>query len=183
MKVFPKLTDIHSINKNIRVDLKYATKDNFTRQIVYDFSQCFLLKHVAIALGEVQKELEKSQLGLKIWDGYRPIAAQWKFWKLLPDERYVSDPRKGGLHTRGTAVDATLVDENGKELPMPTAFDDFSEKAHANYAGASFEQLRNRDLLRTVMEKHGFSVAETEWWHFNFANWEQHPPLEDPSSD
>ncbi len=175
----PLLVDIQTINPNICIDLKYATADNFTGQVIYGFNQCFVLESVAKALNEVQQELESLGLGLKVWDGYRPLAAQWKFWEICPDPRYVADPREGGRHTRGTAVDATLVDAKGQELVMPTGFDDFSEKAHCHYKGASEEATRNRDLLRSVMEKHGFDTPPpewaTEWWHFDFKGWRDQP--------
>lgn len=175
--LFATLVDIQSFIPQIQVDLKYATPDNFTGQVVYDFNECLVLKEVAMNLCQVQEELEAQGLGLKIWDGYRPVAAQWKFWELVPDERYVSDPRKGGRHTRGTAVDITLITKEGKELLMPSAFDDFSEKAHRNYMDTSDEAIRNRELLEQVMEKHGFIGFPCEWWHFDLVGWENHPPI------
>lgn len=175
--LFATLVDIQSFIPQIQVDLKYATPDNFTGQVVYDFNECLVLKEVAMNLCQVQEELEAQGLGLKIWDGYRPVAAQWKFWELVPDERYVSDPRKGGRHTRGTAVDITLITKDGKELLMPSAFDDFSEKAHRNYMDTSDEAIRNRELLQLVMEKHGFIGFPCEWWHFDLVGWENHPPI------
>lgn len=174
----PKLVDVRSFAPTIEVDLKYATADNFTGEVVYDFQDCLVCKEVAEKLGEVQSELQEKGLGLKIWDGFRPMAAQWKFWELVPDERYVSNPLKGGRHTRGTAVDLTLVTADGKELLMPTAFDDFSEKAHRDYQGASEEALANRKILQDVMEKHGFVGFEGEWWHFDLASWESFLPIE-----
>jgi len=172
-----ELVDIQIVIPNIQVELKYATADNFTGQIVYPFHQCLLLKEAAFQLREVQAELEAMGLGLKVWDGFRPLFAQWQFWELIPDERYVSDPRKGGRHTRGTAIDLTLLKE-GKELAMPSAFDDFSEKAHRHYRGASPEEIAHRELLQTMMEKHGFIGLPTEWWHFDLIDWERHPPLD-----
>lgn len=171
------LVDIQSVIPRIQVDLKYATADNFTGQIVYDFQCCLLLREAALRLRDVQDELETMGLGLKIWDGYRPVAAQWKFWELVPDERYVSDPRKGGRHTRGTAVDVTLITKEGQELLMPSAFDDFSEKAHRNYMDAPPEAIQNRELLQRVMENHGFVGLKTEWWHFDMVGWENFPPI------
>lgn len=171
------LIDIRSFIPQIQVELKYATADNFTGQVVYKFEQCLLLKETALRLREIQWELETRGLGLKIWDGFRPMEAQWKFWELLPDERYVGDPRKGGRHTRGTSVDLTVVTKQGQELPMPSAFDDFSEKAHQDYRGATPEQMANRDLLRTVMEKHGFEGVPHEWWHFDLVGWQNYPLL------
>lgn len=173
-----ELVDIQSVVPSIQVDLKYATSDNFTGQVVYNFNHCLLLKEVALHLRDVQTELETMGLGLKIWDGYRPMAAQWKFWELVPDERYVSDPRKGGRHTRGTAVDLTLIRNDGQELLMPSVFDDFSEKAHRDYMGATEEAISNRELLQNVMEKHGFIGISSEWWHFDFKDWKNHPPID-----
>lgn len=173
-----QLVDIRSFIPQIQVELRYATADNFTGQVVYNFQQCLLLKEAALRLRDIQAELETMGLRLKIWDGFRPMAAQWKFWELVPDERYVGDPRKGGRHTRGTAVDLTLVSMEGRELPMPSAFDDFSEKAHQDYMSASPEEIANREILRTIMEKHGFEGIPTEWWHFDLIGWESYPPLD-----
>lgn len=174
-----QLVKIQSLCPTIQVDLKYATEDNFTGQIVYASPTCWLAKEAALRLVEVQKELVSQGLGLKIWDGYRPMAVQWKFWELVPNERFVSDPRKGGRHTRGTAVDLTLVDRDGNELAMPSAFDDFTEKAHPNYDKCSNEEKKNRQLLLEVMEKHGFIGFPTEWWHFDLKGWEQYDPIEE----
>lgn len=173
-----ELVNIQSVIPQIQIELRYATSNNFTGQIVYSSYECLPLKETALRLADVQAELEQSGLGLKIWDGYRPMAAQWKFWELVPDERYVADPREGGRHTRGTAVDLTLVNAEGKELSMPSGFDDFSEKAHRDYRGATPEEIGNRELLRTVMEKHGFSGVPEEWWHFDLVGWENYPPIE-----
>ncbi len=176
--VASELVDIQSFVPNIQVDLKYATPDNFTGQIVYNFHCCLLLKEACLRLRDVQAELETVGLGLKVWDGFRPVAAQWKFWELVPDERYVSDPRKGGRHTRGTAVDLTLITKDGQELVMPSEFDDFSEKAHQDYLGASDEAIKNREFLREVMERHGFTGLPTEWWHFDLMGWQNCPPID-----
>lgn len=173
-----ELVDIQSLIPKIQVDLKYATTDNFTGQIVYKFHCCLLLNEAALRLRDVQTELETVGLGLKVWDGFRPLAAQWKFWELVPDERYVSDPRKGGRHTRGTAVDLTLISNDGQELLMPSDFDDFSEKAHRDYMETSDEAIKNREFLREVMERHGFIGLPTEWWHFDLIGWQNCPPID-----
>jgi len=173
-----KLVNVLSFIPNIRIDLKYATADNFTGRKVYSFRDCFLCEEAAVKLAAVQAELELMGLGLKVWDGFRPMAAQWKFWELVPDKRYVSDPRKGGRHTRGTAVDVTLVTKEGKELLMPSGFDDFSERAHQDYQGASKEEIQNREFLRKIMEKHGFEGIFSEWWHFDLIGWKDHPPID-----
>lgn len=173
-----ELVDLQAFIPHIQIDLKYASTDNFTGQIVYPFKCCLLLKETALKLRDVQAELETIGLGLKVWDGFRPVEAQWKFWELVPDERYVSDPRKGGRHTRGTAVDLTLITKDNHELLMPSDFDDFSEKAHRDYRGATQEAIKNRELLQKIMEKHGFSGLPTEWWHFDLIGWENYPPLD-----
>lgn len=173
------LVNISSIIPGIHIDLKYASSDNFTGEIVYDFQDCLLHQTAALLLKEVQMELQEMGLSLKIWDGYRPFKAQEKFWELVPDPRYVSNPKKGGRHTRGTAIDLTLVTKEGLELPMPSKFDDFSEKAHRDYMGASKEEIQNRELLRQVMEKHGFIGLPTEWWHFDLVGWMNYPPIQD----
>jgi D-alanyl-D-alanine dipeptidase len=178
-----ELVDVQTVIPQIQVELKYATPDNFTGQSVYTFHNCLLLKETISRLSQVQAELETMGLGLKIWDGFRPISAQWKFWELVPDPRYVADPREGGRHTRGTTVDLTLVTKEGKELPMPSGFDDFSEKAHQNYKGATAEEITNRELLRSLMEKHGFTGVQEEWWHFDLVGWENYPVLKGPTTD
>ena len=173
------LINIKDIDPTIVVELRYATDNNFTHQKVYTFTQCYVLKEIAFALKNVQEALKKFGLGLKIWDGFRPKAAQWKFWELVPDPRYVSDPRKGGRHTRGTTVDLTLVDlKTGKELIMPTPFDDFTEKAWSNYQSLPQVALNNRTLLQNIMQKYGFEPVKTEWWHFDFQNWQNYPVLD-----
>lgn len=176
------LVDIQEINPNIKVDLKYATKDNFTGKVMYPFNRCFLHREAAERLSKIQKRLEEKDLGLKIWDGFRPLSVQWKFWEMVPDERYVSDPRKGGRHTRGTAVDLTLVTLEGEELQMPSSFDDFTEKAHRNYLETSLEAIKNRKLLQKVMEEGGFVGLDTEWWHFDLEDWYEYPIIKDLDS-
>jgi D-alanyl-D-alanine dipeptidase len=174
-----RLVNVQSKIPSIVVDLRYATDNNFTQKIVYNFDQCLVLDVVAERLLAVQEELSQEGYGLKIWDGFRPFSAQWAFWDIVQDERYVSDPRKGGRHTRGTAVDVTLVFLDTKEeVAMPTLFDDFSEKAHRNYYDAQLEkEIANRNYLQKVMERNGFKGISTEWWHFDLEGWENYPPI------
>lgn len=173
----PDLIDIQSVAPSIRVDLRYATPDNFFKKAVYGSNRCYVLRPVTERLSKVQQELESLGLGLKIWDGYRPLSVQKKFWAIVPDERYVASPVKGSRHNRGAAVDVTLVDREGREVEMPTKFDDFSEAAAAD-APCSERAAENRKLLRTTMEKHGFRVLPTEWWHFDAVGWEKYPVLD-----
>jgi D-alanyl-D-alanine dipeptidase len=169
------LVDIHTINPHIRVELRYATARNFTQKKIYRTKICYVRMATARKLDAVQKELESLGFGLKIWDGYRPHTAQEKLWKLVPDPRYVAPPSKGSKHTRGCSVDVTLVTNDGKEVLMPTDFDDFSPKAGSIYDLLAPEILKNRDLLKAIMIKHGFTPVSTEWWHFDDVDWETYP--------
>jgi len=173
--------DVAKLDASIRLDIRYATKRNFTKVKVYPVAKCLLRRDVARRLVAVQRALRKRGLGLKIWDCYRPFSVQKKFWKLVPDPRYVARPitRKGkplsgSKHNRGAAVDLTLVDSKGKELEMPTDYDDFSNKAHRGYTGATVAARRNAKLLEREMTKQGFVGLSTEWWHFDGPNWQRY---------
>lgn len=160
-------------------EVRYATTYNFTGHVLYPFPAVFLNKDTAAALQKVQEELASQGLGLKIFDGYRPLSVQAKMWQIVPDERYVSDPLKSkGKHTRGTAVDVTLVDHLGRELHMPTPYDDFTEKAHRTSDKWTGEERANSLKLEAAMKKHGFVPFEYEWWHFDLADWQKYPPLD-----
>ena len=164
---------------NVLIELPYATENNYFKRRFYESNRCFLRRGVVEKLALVQSELNAQGLGLKIWDGYRPRSVQWEFWKVLPDPNYVADPRKGSRHNRGAAVDLTLIDlKSGKELAMPTGFDDFTPKAAADFKLVAPDVLKNRQTLQNVMTKHGFLIFPSEWWHFDAAGWEKYP-LED----
>ncbi len=167
--------DIREINPNIRLDIRYATDNNFLHRAVYPQARCFLRYETARALSEVQNELESIGLGIKVFDGYRPLSVQKMMWEIMPDNRYVADPAKGSRHNRGAAVDVTLVDSTGKELEMPTPFDSFSERAHHDYNKLPARVRLNRWILKTVMEKHGFKPIRTEWWHYDLTGWQKYP--------
>lgn len=150
------------------IDLKYATTDNFTGQVIYESADAYLRYGTVKKLIAVQKELENQNLFLKLWDGYRPPAAQWKLWDICPDANFVSNPNNGfSSHSRGNTVDVTLVDENGVELKMPTGFDDFTKQADRDYSDCTDEQRNNALLLETLMVKHGFKPYAKEWWHYS----------------
>lgn len=153
------------------IDLKYATKNNFTREILYVRATAYARLPVAVALKKINEELNRTGLGLKIFDAYRPFEVTKKMWKVVHDERYTANPTKGSGHNRGTAVDVTLVKiATGEELEMPTSFDDFSIKAHHDYNKLPEKVLDNRRLLKTIMEKFGFVSLSTEWWHYSLPN-------------
>ncbi len=176
-----KLIELKSIIPNIQYDLKYATKDNFTKVRLYpaQTNQTFLRKEPADALSKVAIELTQKGIGILVWDAYRPYHITQKFWELIQDERYVAHPAKGSGHNRGIAIDMTLYYLNtGRLLDMPTSFDDFSEKAHHGFEGISPAQKTNREMLRGIMEKYGFIKFQTEWWHYYWPNGEQYDVLD-----
>jgi len=150
---------------------EYSTANNFTHQVLYTNPDAYARVPVALALKKVQEDLATKGLGLKFFDAYRPYSVTKKMWKAVPDERYAANPAKGSGHNRGIAVDVTLVKiPSGQELAMPTVFDDFSEKAHQNYKNLPGDVIKNRELLKTTMEKFGFQALSTEWWHYSLAN-------------
>jgi zinc D-Ala-D-Ala dipeptidase len=177
---FHSLIDIQKVIPNIKLDIRYATTNNFTKKAIYPIAKCFLQKPAALALKKVENELKSIGLGLKVFDGYRPLSIQHIFWEIMPDERYVANPKNGSRHNRGCAVDVTLIRPDGSDLMMPTEFDDFTEKAHSNYIDLPKEIIQNRTLLRRIMERHGFTALPTEWWHFDFKGWEKYPLLDIP---
>ncbi len=146
----------------------YATASNFTNNILYRRAAPYVRIEAAEALQKVQADLSPLGLSLLIFDAYRPYSITEKMWEIVPDDRYAANPANGSGHNRGAAVDVSLADlVTGKQLLMPTAFDDFTEKAHHSFAGLGEEPIKNRELLRWVMEKHGFVALETEWWHYS----------------
>ncbi len=166
-----KMVELKTAVPGVRYDLRYATTNNFMHRRMYPAGTktTFLRAPAAAALAKVDAELTEKGLGLKIFDAYRPYSVTVAFWELVHDERYVANPSRGSGHNRGLAVDLTLVNRaNGAELPMGTGFDNFTDTAHASFKGLPASVLENRKLLQTVMEKYGFHVLDTEWWHFYF---------------
>ena len=176
------LVDIGGKGDGMVIELRYTTAENcFTTAFYPANARAMLRPATAEKLAKVQAELRAEGLALKVWDAYRPLSVQRAMWKTLPDARYVADPAKGGRHNRGAAVDVTLVDAaTGKELVMPTAHDDFSEKAGAYFKLIPPEAFKNREKLQRVMTKHGFAIFESEWWHFDDAGWQQHEAIDVP---
>jgi D-alanyl-D-alanine dipeptidase len=168
-----RLVDIRSVNTKIALDIRYATTNNFLKRKLYPVSRCVLRGAAARRLSQVQNDLAKKGLGLKVYDCYRPLSVQRLMWQVRPDPRYVANPARGSRHNRGAAVDITLVDRNGRELEMPTRFDDFTERAHRNYKGASAQAKKNSKLLEDAMKKYGFIPLPTEWWHFDAPGWDK----------
>jgi D-alanyl-D-alanine dipeptidase len=153
------LVELVKLDSTIHLDIKYATKNNFTNRPVYNEARAFLQRPAAEALVKVNKELKAQGYGLLIFDGYRPWSATKLFWDLTPlkDKKFVANPKKGSIHNRGCAIDLSLYGLNsGKEVQMTSVFDEMSESAYANYRGGTAEQRKARDLLIKTMEKHGF---------------------------
>lgn len=176
-----QMVDAEKRVPRLKKDIRYATVNNFTKQQLYKQARIFLRLPAANALLAVQQELNRLGMGLKIFDGYRPYTATEKMWAIVPDDRYAADPSKGSGHNRGAAVDLTIIDlKTGKELPMPTDFDNFTEKAHHDYPLTDSTVAANRRLLKTVMEKHGFVALETEWWHYFLKDHKLYPLMDIP---
>lgn len=176
-----ELVNLEKLNAGFLFDIRYATADNFTKSVLYPVARAYLHREAAEALVKVQKELATQGLGLKIYDAYRPLSIQKRMWDLIQDDRYVSNPAlNAGRHTRGTAIDLTLVDQDGKDLPMPTPYDDFTPKAKRGAPGIPAEAAKNSKLLEAAMQKQGFHPYPFEWWHFDFRDWQKRPPLDIP---
>ena len=149
-------------------ELFYATDRNFTGKTIYEFQDAYLRYGTVKKLMAVSEDLAQLGLRLKIWDGFRPVSAQFKLWEIYPDPTYVANPNAGySSHSRGNTVDLTLVDETGAELEMPTGFDDFSRKADRDYSDCTETAANNAQILELLMEKHGFTGYAGEWWHYS----------------
>lgn len=155
----------------IMLDLRYATENNFTKKQIYDCPRCFFRKEVAEKIIAAHLDLrERYGFGIKLFDCYRPSAYQKRLWEIVPDPDYVTPPAKGSVHSRGMAVDLTIVDKKGKELDMGTDFDYFGKEAHSDYNDLPDNVLKNRQLLVKILEIHGFRGIRTEWWHYSYRN-------------
>jgi len=175
------LVDLATIDPSIVVEMRYATTNNFTGVAVYPVGRCVLRRDIAERLQRVQSGLQARGFGLKVWDCYRPISVQQKFWALVPDARYVAQPVvhdgkpiDGSKHNRGAAVDLTLVDASGNDVPMPTDYDDFSDRASRTILRGDGPSVRNMRILEVAMVREGFEPLPTEWWHFDGPGWEKY---------
>lgn len=178
-EVLNGLADLQALDSDILIDLRYATEDNFmARQVYPDNSRAFLRRETAVKLIRANEIFKKDGYTIKIWDAYRPLSVQRIMWEHSPLPGYVAHPDKGSKHNRGAAVDITLVDQEGKELEMPTGFDDFTEKAARDYANHSAEAKRNMDYMTQVMVSCGFKGIRTEWWHFEDLDANNYPLLD-----
>ncbi len=167
-----ELIDLEKYIPNIKLDIRYATENNFTKTKIYTHPKAYLVKPAAEALKRAQQELNKKNLGLVIYDGYRPYEGTLYFMEVYPDTTFVANPRSGSIHNRGCAVDLALINlKTGEYLPMPTEFDSFTDAASIDYIGnLTQEQIKNREILINAMQSQGFQTYKPEWWHFNLEN-------------
>jgi zinc D-Ala-D-Ala dipeptidase len=174
-----ELVDLEKFIPGIVLDIRYATTNNFTGEKIYNLSKAYARKPVAQALKKVQGELKALGLGVKVFDAYRPYKATVKFYEVYGDTTYVASPYRGSRHNRGCAIDMTLIDlKSGKELKMPTEYDSFKKEAWPSTEIKDEEARRNRALLIEHMERHGFRVNSSEWWHFDFVGYKKYEILD-----
>lgn len=176
-----RLVNLEKFIPGIRIDIRYATENNFTKTRIYTSPKAYLRKPAAEALKKVQKDLKKEGLGIVIYDAYRPYAATLYFYEVYKDTVFVASPRTGSIHNRGCAVDLGLIDlKTGRYIEMPTEFDSFTKEAAAYYPDLSPAQIANRKKLQQVMVRHGFDIYEDEWWHFNYGDREKYKLMDIP---
>jgi zinc D-Ala-D-Ala dipeptidase len=181
VKMHPEkeLVDLEKYIPEILLDIRYATTNNFTKERIYDVAKAYARRPVAEALKKIQANLGKKGLGIKVFDAYRPYSATVKFYEVYGDTTYVASPYRGSKHNRGCALDLTLIDlKTGGELKMPTGYDAFSKEAWPSAPVADAQVRENRRLLISVMEKFGFRVTSSEWWHFDFVGWKNYEVLD-----
>ena len=181
----PDLVEITNLDSTIHLDIRYATTNNFMGRPMYRQARAFLQRPAAEALVRAHQGLKSKGFGILIFDGYRPWSVTKAFWDAAtPEQRgieFVANPQKGSKHNRGCAADISLYDlKTGREVEMPSGYDEFTERAYPNYSGGSAEARARRDLLRQTMEARGFTVYPAEWWHFDYKDWPQYPILNVP---
>jgi len=174
----PDLVELVVLDPTIKLDIRYATKNNFLGMPVYEQARAFLQRPAAEALVRVNAELRARGYGLVVFDGYRPWSVTKAFWDATPEDKkiFVADPSQGSRHNRGCAVDLSMYDlKTGKLVEMPSEYDEMSERSHIKYEGGSAESKRLRGILKSAMEAEGFAVYEPEWWHYDYKDWKEYP--------
>jgi D-alanyl-D-alanine dipeptidase len=177
------LVELTSLDPTLRLDVRYATADNFLSTPVYDEARAFLQRPAAEALVRAHRSLAARGYGLLIHDAYRPWWVTKLFWDATPPDKrdFVADPAKGSRHNRACAVDLTLYRlSDGRAVEMPSLYDEMSERSSPDYPGGPPRQRALRDLLRSAMEREGFTVYVSEWWHFDYRDWREYPILNVP---
>ena len=179
----PDLVELAPLDPAIHLDIRYATANDFLGVPVYTQARAFLQRPAAEALLRVLHKLQPLGYGLLIHDGYRPWYVTKIFWDATPPEGkiFVADPAQGSRHNRGCAVDLTLYDlKSGEPVEMTGGYDEMSPRSFPNYPGGTSLQRWHRDLLRRAMESEGFTVYESEWWHFDYKDWHEYGILNIP---
>jgi zinc D-Ala-D-Ala dipeptidase len=174
----PDLVELVKLDPTIKLDIRYATANNFLGTPLYTQARAFLQQPAAEALVRAHRELKSRGYGLIIHDGYRPWYVTEIFWKATPDDKklFVANPAQGSRHNRGCAVDLSLYDlQTGKEVEMPSGYDEMTKHSYADYPGGTTEERARRALLRHAMEKQAFAVNPDEWWHFDYKDWKRYP--------
>ena len=176
----PDLVELVKLDPTIKLDIRYATTNNFLGTPVYTQARAFLQRPAAEGLLRAHRELQAQGYGLIIHDGYRPWYVTKIFWDATPDDKkiFVANPATGSNHNRGCAVDLSLYDlKTDKEVKMPSGYDEMTDRAFSDYAGGTSDERSRRALLRQAMEKQDFLVNPKEWWHFDYKDWKQYPIL------
>ncbi|HEY8010080.1 MAG TPA: M15 family metallopeptidase [Rudaea sp.] len=171
------LVELTTLEPTIKLDIGYATKNNFLGTPLYSQARAFMQRPAAEALVRVQRALSREGYGLLVHDAYRPWYVTKIFWNATPADKhqFVANPATGSRHNRGCAVDLTLYDlKTGRAVEMPSLYDEMSERAYPNYSGGGAQARARRDLLRRYMEAESFSVYEYEWWHFDYRDWKSY---------
>jgi D-alanyl-D-alanine dipeptidase len=179
----PDLVELVKLDSTIKLDIRYATGNNFMKQAMYTQAKAFLQRPAAEALIRAHRNLKPIGYGILVFDGYRPWSVTKRFWDATPPakRKFVANPVEGSRHNRGCAVDCSLYDlKTGKEVEMPSPYDDFTEKSASNYSGGTREQRLARRILRTALEAEGFTVNPAEWWHFDYKDWKEYEVLDIP---
>ena len=166
---------------DVEIALAYATPDNLTGAAIYANPVCYLHERAAELMSRAIRLAAPLGLRFKIFDAYRPSEAQWKLWHALPDPEFIADPRRGSPHSRGVAVDLTLIDDTGRELDMGTGFDAAVPASHHASLEVSVEAQRNRFILMGIMMAAGWDNYKNEWWHYQMFNARDFPLIENAS--
>ncbi len=176
----PDLVDVTKVDPDVKLDIRYATDNNFMGTALYDKAAAYLQRPAAQALGKVCMKLRKKGYGVIIFDAYRPWYVTKMFWDATPEHQkeFVANPGSGSRHNRGTAVDLTLYDlKTGKEVEMTGGYDEFSNRSYPDFPGGTSRQRHYREVLREAMESEGFTINDSEWWHFDYKDWKNYPVL------
>lgn len=176
---FMSLLEIRPESHGVELDIAYATINNFTGAPVYARAGCYLHPEAAECLGKAVEFAAQLNLRLRIFDAFRPSEAQWALWNHTPDPNFLADPRRGSPHSRGVAIDLTLIDLAGRALEMGTPFDAFTPRSHHGNRSVSATAQRNRHLLLGLMTAAGWDFYRNEWWHYQLFNSRQYPLLSD----